>query len=938
MGNNVFEGCIGIESIQTGKFTVIGKEAFKNCTGLRAPITLNTPNIGEGAFSGCTYLTGVALRSPSGESLEFDIGARAFENCGLDARNGFAIDFGNETIRTIGKNAFAGSGITKIAINDSFALDALRLGGTSFNNITVTLAEDYAGTLYAEENGVIYSKDMSKILLVNTSVTGEAGNFEIPASVTEIGTYAFANSRLTTVTFENASNLTKMGEGAFYASKIENIDLSGVSVTEIPAYAFYQTYISSVSLPATVKTVGDYAFAYAAINEAYLPSVETLGNYVFAYCDTIAKITTSSSKVDSAITLNPALTVMGDGVFYDCSYVKEAQLPALSKLGAYTFMNATNLVSASFDENATATGEYTFALTGLKSIALTDGQIQIGEGMFYGCRDLQSVTISSLACTAGEEVYNTVGAYAFSGCSNLDTVINLDEAVYIGDQAFYNTALTALSLDEAREIGVGAFAVENEYGTKEAAYTALTMPKVEKIGAYAFLNGGETTVEIGVNVQEIGYGAFASSKNLKGFKVAEGNEKFVALDADADGYGVLYRYIDKTAGTYEIVCYPAARTQAAVEGVKTYAIAEGTLYVKSAAFLDLNKGALDCVVLPHSVNVIGDSAFLNSGIYTYTFESVQAPVLETSYQDSVALWIESTADAKAAAYYKGYYYTNFQSFFYEFTDFGDKTSTLVMNYPVNGIGYDNYVYAIYFGTRTQTEIVKTDTTRDFINALENLPMDDIRAWATWDNADEAKKAEVVATAETIKTLRATFDSLMKDEGQKAFVQDKATALVAAEDAIRKAKANFGVIEKIKTIRIDRTSFKTQYLVGEKFDITGMKITIVYEDDSTRSATTDNLTVLSAYTGELKLTNNYVMILYADADNSREFRVAITVTEEQAEEPDVPDVPDTPDVPETPETPDVPEEEGCGSSLGIGAVILVLAAVAFLLWKKRRIAD
>ena len=930
MGDNVFEGCTALKTIQTGKFTALGKEAFKDCTGLRGNITLNTPNIGDGAFTGCKNLTGVKLDSPAGETLEFDIGARAFENCGSIAY-GFTVDFGDEIIRTIGKNAFTGSRIKKIAINDSFALDSLRLGGTSFKGVTVTLADGYDGSLYAEENGAIYTADKSKLLLMNTNISG---SFEVPASVTEIGSYAFANSQLTTVTFADASKLTKIGEGAFYESRISSIDLSNTSLTEIPSYAFYMSWIASVNLPVTVKTVDDYAFAYTPIYTAYMPGVETLGDYVFANCSTIEKIITSDTQTAGAIVLSPTLTTFGEGVFYTCTFLKNATLPSLVKMGDYTFAYSRNLKTVIFGADATVTGNYTFAYTGIESFAFVDGQIEVGEGIFYGCSALKNVTLSSLTSktltVGGEEttVFHTVNAHAFNNCERLSTVTNLDKVVYIREQAFYNTALTTLQLAEAKEIGVGAFAAENDQLTKEATYTAVNMPKVEKIGAYAFLNGSETVVELPASVKEIGFGAFASSKNLLGFKVANGNENFVVMDADENGYGVLYRYIDKTAQTYEIVCYPAARVQTAIDGVKTYKIADGTLYVQSAAFMDLNDGALDGVVLSYSINAVGDSAFFNSGIKTYTFESVQAPVLETRYQENVALWIESVADAQSAAYYKGYYYTNFETYFYHFTEFGGEKSTLVLKYPTNGIGYDNYVYTTYFGTRTQTEVVKTDTTRDFIDTLENLPMDDIRAWATWDKNDTAKKEEVAACAETVKSLRATYDLLIKDEGQKAFVSDKATALKAAEDAIRNAKANFGIKAEIKEVEIDRDTFKTQYVVGEKFDISGMEITLVYEDGTRRDVMAEKLTVVAEYTKELELTDNYVKIRYTDEEGSYEFRVKIEV-EIATEEPETPDT----------TTPEVEEETGMAWWLWvvIGGGVAVVGGgvvVTLLLLKKK----
>ncbi len=948
MGNNVFEGCTGIESIKTGRFTDIGKDAFKGCTGLRSKLTLYTPHIGEGSFSGCTKLSGVVLASEEGVvGQEFYIGDRAFENCGVDTRNGFSIDFGNQTVRTIGKNAFAGSGIAEIAINDCFDFDALRLGGLSFNNITIKLADDYAGERYAEENGVIYNGDKSKIIFVNTSVTGA---FTVPSTVTEIGAYAFANSQISSILFEGDTALT-LGEGAFYgANNVTTLDLSGREVAAIPAYAFYQTNLAQLTVGDTVKTVGDYAFAYSAISKLYLPAVESIGNGAFTNCSCITAIKVGTTAETGTLTVTTALTQLGNAAFANCKELTSAQLPSLTqmgteiadsewsmavKIGLGTFSYCSKLTTVTFGSDTTATGIYTFAYSGLTSVTLQDGQYQIGEGTFLGCADLTEVTLSSvIQRRVGEELlYNTVGADAFDGCGALSTVNNLACVVIVGDRAFYNTALETLTLRNAEEIGYGAFATESADGV-EGTYTSIELGVVQKIGAYAFLNNSVTEITLPSTVTEIAYGAFASAKHLKGFK-ADGNDTFIVMNANSDGYGVLYRYIDKNAGTYELVCYPANRVQETnADGKKVYEIADGTVYVLSSAFMDINKSTenntvgLDIVVLPHSINAIGADAFFNSGIMEYTFESVQAPVLETTYRAEVRQWVETVVGEASASYYKGFYHTNFETYFYYFTQYGKQTSTLKMNYPVNGIGYDNYIYKNYFGEKVQTSIVKTDTTRDWLNTLIGLNLETISTWATWDNTDEAVKADVMAVAEVVKSLRTTYETLCKDAGQAAFVAEQEEALAEVEDAIRAAKANFGIIVKLKEtggILVDRKTFKTSYLVGETFDMTGMLITLVYEDGNRVSAGTENLTVKDGYDDALELGDRYVLLQYEDEENSYELRISITVSE-AAVTPDEPETPEEPPV-ETP-TPSEEEEEGCGSSLGfVGATALVTLGMA-----------
>ena len=864
-GNSVFAGCTGITSVTTGKFTALGNEMFKGCNKL-TEVTIKTSKLGDGAFEDCTKLTKANFVSPTGSAYNFDIGARAFKNCGTATNGGLVVTFGEgAVIRTIGAGAFENTKVNALTIGDSFELSALTNGGLAFKGIAVSVADGSAK--YAEENGVIYNKDKTKLLFVNGSVEGE---FTVPATVTEIGSYAFANSNITKVTLH--SGVTKLGEGAFESSQVGEIDFNGASLTEIPARAFYGAKIRAIALPDTVTSLGDYAFATSSIRALTADGLTKLGNSVFYDCRYIVRVKAAAETGVNAIVLPASVTEMGDYTFYGCTELTIAELPAIEKLGFYTFGGANKLTSASFANGATATGKYTFANTKITSVTLADTQTVIGEGAFYNCAELTSVALSN-------QVTETE-AWAFFGASSLTTVTNLNLLQKIGAYAFYNTAMTSLNLAEATEIGLGAFAAEPARSNDNftASYTSVSIPKAVTIGAYAFYNGGMTSVSLPASVMEIGYAAFASANNLVGFK-AENNEKFVVMNADNDGYGVLYRYIDKTAGEYELACYPAGRTVAKNEaGKKVYEIMEGTVYVQAGAFLELNDGALDSVIVPYSVNAIGDDAFYMSGIKEFTFESIQAPILEVTYREDVASQIETIATESAASYYRGYYYTNFETRFVDLTEFGTATSELAIYYPENGVGYDNFVYSLYFKDKATTGIQMTDATREGLAKLEAVLADAavVESWLTAEvNAEN--KAKVEAFAKSVMSARTSYDNIVKDKTQVQFVSDKEAALVALETNLRAVKERFGIKTAIKNLQLQAGStYKSQYNEGEKFDMTGLVVEIVYEDLSREVADPQYLSLAEAYAGELTYLNNYVEIIYNDGENTVTLSLDITV--------------------------------------------------------------
>ena len=98
---------------------------------------------------------------------------------------------------------------------------------------------------------------------VLTKYTGPGGAVVIPEGVTEIGRQVFQGcTGLTSITLLKGSQLTSIGNNAFYNTGLTDITLPE-GLTTIENRTFYQcSSLTSVTLPEGLESIGEYAFRY----------------------------------------------------------------------------------------------------------------------------------------------------------------------------------------------------------------------------------------------------------------------------------------------------------------------------------------------------------------------------------------------------------------------------------------------------------------------------------------------------------------------------------------------------------------------------------------------------------------------------------------------------------------------------------------------------
>lgn len=270
-------------------------------------------------------------------------------------------------------------------------------------------------------------------------------NLTIPDGVESIGSYAFAYicvhtgfSNGTTGSISDIYGTLTMpgkwpalGEGAFYYNNFTGALHIPEGVESIPAKAFNITKFTTLTLPESIRYIGDYALADLDITELKLPARQPdMGQNVFAGCDYI-----------SELVIPDAWTSIPYGMCRNWSRLASVILPAgLKEIGDNAFYYCSALTSIIFPVGLERIGEYAFSRSGLQDVTLPAGLKSLGQAAFQSCTGLTAQP----AWPAGLE---EVGGYIYAFCSNLTGIGTFPSGIgYSGAGLFESTAITSATL------------------------------------------------------------------------------------------------------------------------------------------------------------------------------------------------------------------------------------------------------------------------------------------------------------------------------------------------------------------------------------------------------------------------------------------------------------------------------------------------------------
>jgi hypothetical protein len=370
IGDSAFFGASTLREINLNKVTSIGSMAFAGTALTSLDLPMENVTIGQGAFYGCNSLRAVTLAA----------GAQ------------------------IGPDAFAEAPIVIVTLNG----DGVTVGENAFFACTQLTTFDFTkltGTVGA--HAFYYCVSLKSVEMPNVKEIGEgcfAGCVSLKSFSAEnleiIGGTAFApviegEGNEVPFTSVHIPNVKKIGDSAFYCTKLEEIDLSGVTematgafglcvnlkkvilsdtLTEIPNYAFYECIaLKEIDLTHVVR-IGDLAFAAVSMPARLeLPNVEYIG--MQAFVEIVDQCTLEFVNA-------PNLKHVASQAFVGCEKLKGINAPNMEEIE----MGA-------------------FAYTALEEIEISDSMSTVGAAAFEGCESFKAF----YSMVNGEKVYNYEG-------------------------------------------------------------------------------------------------------------------------------------------------------------------------------------------------------------------------------------------------------------------------------------------------------------------------------------------------------------------------------------------------------------------------------------------------------------------------------------------------------------------------------------------------
>lgn len=418
------------------------------------------------------------------------------------------------------------------------------------------------GSFY--ENAYLDTLNLRSVQTIGSSAFSYTGSLSsgydlvFPSTLTSIGSAAFSDSKINSVTFDAANQVTNLQGSTFSnTSGFTSITLPSNLVT-IGGSAFRNSDLTSIIVPNSVTSIGIQAFEASPLTSAVINN-GTIGDYAFRNITTLTSLTLNSGVTSTGrqsfenlgittVTIPSTVTSMGDSAFASNSNLTSAIINS-TVIGVNAFTNSSLLSTVTLSNNLLSIGNSAFGGTGLTSITIPNTVTSLGTSSFNDT-SLSSIVFDSVSpitdipnfCFSDSwentrivttltlpEAVQTFGEQSFQQ-AGIQTLAIPNTTTTIDDYAFYGQRYTtfagtdpALDWTDAVRRGLDTLTFDatsvvstiGSYSFKYNNISSLVIPfSVTFIGIDAFRYNNLTSIVLPATVTTVGNDAFSNNPNL----------------------------------------------------------------------------------------------------------------------------------------------------------------------------------------------------------------------------------------------------------------------------------------------------------------------------------------------------------------------------------------------------------------------------------------
>lgn len=347
------------------------------------------------------------------------------------------------------------------------------------------------------DSGLIYIlNEKEKTAILERDKTA-VGDIVIPRSIiynseefiiTEILENSFNGSiNIYSISFQENSEITKIGEGAFFHSSIHSISLP-LKLIEIPSFLISCCFnLQSVEIPenSELRIIDKNAFCKCTITSLFVPSKAELQPGWCYETRNLNKITIS--PLNHRYSEYKGQFILGktdensdsfDTLLFANRNIQFAQIPSfINKISDCAFDYCQKLNQIEFSSSSEMIiEENAFSNSSLPSISIPPFVTLIGKSAFFACKKLRKVNFE------GQSKLNAINDFAFA-YSNIESIFVPSSVITIGKSAF-ECCLCIQKIEFCEDSNLEL--IDNDAFYQTPITSIIIPPRVKEIGFEAF--------------------------------------------------------------------------------------------------------------------------------------------------------------------------------------------------------------------------------------------------------------------------------------------------------------------------------------------------------------------------------------------------------------------------------------------------------------------